>query len=189
MYHRSSYVHVHMPPFLKAYKYEAVYVDETCTFMGRQTSELGATMPIKFTTPSKTVVGILIGKVRDADTTSSDVIEDETDNDMDWNLVSHKKKNKKSLGHSEDTRSDTHRHKRKRRSAGGASNFSPKYDDIGKPNISNETFKNYSTDEKLGCIFSVRSTLPIPSIATSQHMIWRAIHHHPILRTYSGSGV
>ena len=38
--------------------------------MGRQTSELGATMPIKFTTPSS--VGIFIGKVRDADTASSD---------------------------------------------------------------------------------------------------------------------
>ena len=61
-----------MAPFLKAYKYEAVYVDETCTFMGRQTSELDATMPIKLTTPSYTVVGIFIGKVRDADTASSD---------------------------------------------------------------------------------------------------------------------
>ena len=61
-----------MAPFLKAYKYEAVYVDETCTFMGQQTSELDATMPIKFTTPSYTVVGIFIGKVRDADTASSD---------------------------------------------------------------------------------------------------------------------
>ena len=29
-------------------------------------------MPIKFTTPSYTVVGIFIGKVRDADTASSD---------------------------------------------------------------------------------------------------------------------
>ena len=40
--------------------------------MGRQTSELGATMPTKFTTPSYTVVGIFIGKVRDADTASGD---------------------------------------------------------------------------------------------------------------------
>ena len=61
-----------MAPFLKAYKYEAVYVDETCTCMGRQTSELDATMPIKFTTPSYTVVGIFICNVRDADTASSD---------------------------------------------------------------------------------------------------------------------
>ena len=40
--------------------------------MGRQTSELGATMPIKFTTPSYTVVVIFIGKVRGEDTASSE---------------------------------------------------------------------------------------------------------------------
>ena len=40
--------------------------------MGQQTSELGATKPIKFTTPSYSVVGIFIGKVRGADTASSD---------------------------------------------------------------------------------------------------------------------
>ena len=40
--------------------------------MGQQTSELGATMHIKFTTPYSTVVEIYIGNVRDADTASSD---------------------------------------------------------------------------------------------------------------------
>ena len=95
---------------------------------------------------------------------ASNVIEEETDNDMDWNVVSHKKKSKKFFGHSEDTRSDTHRHKRKRRSTGGASNSSPKSDDINKPKISNETFKNYSTDEKLDCIFSMLQNMTLTNV-------------------------
>lgn len=95
---------------------------------------------------------------------ASNVIEEETDNDMDWNVVSNKKKNKKFFGHSEDTRSDTHRHKRKRRSTGGASNFSPKSDEINKPKISNETFNNYSTDEKLGCIFSMLQNMTLTNV-------------------------
>ena len=95
---------------------------------------------------------------------ASNVIEEETDNDMDWNVVSHKKKSKKFFGHSEDTRLDTHRQKRKRRSTGGASNSSPKSDDINKPKISNETFKNYSTDEKLDCIFSMLQNMTLTNV-------------------------
>ena len=43
-------VHAHLSFFLISYEYEPVSVSEACIFMGRPTSELGATLLTKSTT-------------------------------------------------------------------------------------------------------------------------------------------